>query len=258
MTQKQHRVEKPGRKPSQVHKTPKLAQLAQPACIGRAQAERAWPCRGRAPRQCCSALRPPRVLPRPACRVPQRSRACAPAALSCVALLLHCHNTPRYIMIQKLSSLPTLCHNIAGVLQYNIPTAHLSCNTLPLLQYSFPAYLKYNFSTTSSLSVTIHSSVLRYNQPSPSLTSLQYNLYCNTKTLKPASPSSPLSCNTIGTLQYKFFFFFNNIVWAVAQKRFLHQNFFFFIFHFHSFQLLENSKKNIYTHIFFSPFPTLK
>ena len=257
MTHKQHRVEKPGRKSSQVHKTSKLAQLAQPACTGRAQAKRVAVSWSGPPAVLQRSTRTPRAAAPCLPRAPALPRG-APAALSCVALLLHCHNTPRYIMIQKLSSLPTLCHNIAGVLQYNIPTAHLSCNTLPLLQYSFPAYLKYNFSTTSSLSVTIHSSVLRYNQPSPSLTSLQYNLYCNTKTLKPASPSSPLSCNTIGTLQYKFLFFFNNIVWAVAQKRFLHQIFFFFIFHFHSFQLLENSKKNIYTHIFFSPFPTLK
>ena len=172
-----------------MHKTPKLAQLAQPARTGCAKAARAWPCRGRSgrvvarPPGCVAELRahparyraPPAVCPcrlptaRPsaclrACCAPQRPCACAPAALSCLALLLHCHNTPRCIVIQKLSSLPTLCHNTAGVLQYNIPTAHLSCNTLPLLQYSFPAYLQYNFSTASSLSVTIHSSVLRYNQ----------------------------------------------------------------------------------------------
>ena len=139
-----------------------------------------WPCRGRAPRLCRRAPCAPRALPRPAycapvppaCRAPQRLPTrllCAPApphaCACCLALLLHCHNTPRCIVIQKLSSLPTLCHNTAGVLEYNIPTAHLSCNTLPLLQYSFPAYLQYNFSTASSLSVTIHSSVLRYNQP---------------------------------------------------------------------------------------------
>ena len=54
------------------------------------------------------------------------------------------HNTLRCIVIQKLSSLSSLCHNTAGILQYNIPTAHLSCNTLPLLQYSLPTYLQYN------------------------------------------------------------------------------------------------------------------
>ena len=54
------------------------------------------------------------------------------------------HNTLRCIAIQKLSSLSSLCHNTAGILQYNIPSAHLSCNTLPLLQYSLPTYLQYN------------------------------------------------------------------------------------------------------------------
>ena len=86
------------------------------------------------------------------------------------------HNTLRCIAIQKLSSLPSLCHNTAGVLQYTLPTAHLSCNTLPLLQYSFPAYLQYNFSTASSLLVTIHFVYCNTQHPQTSLAILQYNI----------------------------------------------------------------------------------
>ena len=57
----------------------------------------------------------------------------------------------------------------------------------------------------------------------------------------------PQGCNTIGTLQYNFLFFFT-IVWAVAQKRFLHQIFFFF------FQTTKHLRKMIFftSSIFFS------
>ena len=151
------------------------------------------------------------------------------------------------------------------MLQYKIPISSYLAYTI--LQYkissvsqhsTFQVYcIAIQFPAIQCLTYLLSHNTLYCIVIQPAFTSLQHNLYCNTKTLKLASPSSPLSCNIIGTLQYNFFFS-HNIVWAVVQKRFLHQNFFFlFIFHFHSFQLLENYEKT-YIHFFFSPFPTLK
>ena len=149
------------------------------------------------------------------------------------------------------------------MLQYKIPISSYLAYTI--LQYkissvsqhsTFQVYcIAIQFPAIQCLAYLLSHNTLYCIVIQPAFTSLQYNLYCNTKTLKLASPSSPLSCNTIETLQYNFFFFSHNIVWAVAQKRFLHQIFFLFlfIFHFHSFQLLENSEKTS-IHIFFFSF----
>ena len=205
VTQKQYRVEKLGRKPTQVHEHQNWPSWAHPGAHRHAQARArlavSWPqrrlvvganrpCRRRS---CCVAALVPRSVARlphpptasPCARAlarPTRPLApfasrpalcrsalaavsqallraagrvvgadCAPSCRVLGCLTIHpClkpssgHNTLRYIVIQKLSSLSSLCHNTAGILQYNIPTAHLSCNTLPLLQYSLPTYLQYN------------------------------------------------------------------------------------------------------------------
>ena len=139
-----------GSKLSQVHKEPNLAQLSAQArpgarTRGRVVASPA-PCRGRDPGRVVGAGR--RIVGAASAvswtQAPCRSALCCASVcrvLGCLTIQ-PClkpspgHNTLRCIAIQKLSSLPSLCHNTAGVLQYNIPTAHLSCNTLPCLSPS--------------------------------------------------------------------------------------------------------------------------
>ena len=148
------------------------------------------------------------------------------------------------------------------MLQYKIPISSYLAYTI--LQYkissvsqhsTFQVYcIAIQFPAIQCLAYLLSHNTLYCIVIQPAFTSLQYNLYCNTKTLKLASPSSPLSYNTIGTLQYKFFFS-HNIVWVVAQKRFLHQIFFFFSFfistHSNYWKIL---KKHLYT-FFFLSFP---
>ena len=147
------------------------------------------------------------------------------------------------------------------MLQYKIPISSYLAYTI--LQYkissvsqhsTFQVYcIAIQFPAIQCLAYLLSHNTLYCIVIQPAFTTLQYNLYCNTKTLKLANPSSPLSCNTIGTLQYKIFFFSHNIVWAVAQTVPASNFFFLFIFHFHSFQLLENSEKTS-IHIFFFSF----
>ena len=182
----------------------------------------------------------------------------------CSQLIIDCYcycwsqYTPFYYNTILSSSMPP-GHNTIGVLQYNLLTALLSCNTLRcLLQYTswsqYTCVLQYNPCQAScycninfsplhhhiaiQFSSQLHQScntipILQYtftSHSSPSLaiqfiaykTRSQYNFYHSNPSLAIQNQanytpslaiqlqynfSSPLSCNTIARLQYKFFFF---------------------------------------------------
>ena len=172
---------------------------------------------------------------------------------------MYCNTTP--------SAARLLCHNTLQciVIQTSIiqPPSH---NTLPCIAIQFPI--------NPTAHVAIHNTLLQYHfQPS----SLQYNFVlqlnldysCNTIQaiqaphiaiqFPPTAHPKGLGHDTIASLQYKkkkkkkkF-----TIVWAVAQKRFLHQKKIFFFFHF-SFPLIPATGKFQKIHVcifFFFHFP---
>ena len=153
----------------------------------------------------------------------------------------------------------TIGHNTKIVLQHNLPTSLLPCNTIfqlsslaihsCILQYNFhvvcfPTILQYNVAIQFLPSLAIQSLAttqprLQYNFV------LQLNLHysCNTIQATQAffSTIQKLYCNTIFTTIFfpafslaiqlqgcnTNFILFSQDNWAVAQKRFLHFFFFF-------------------------------
>ena len=134
------------------------------------------------------------------------------------------------------------------MLQYKIPISSYLAYTI--LQYkissvsqhsTFQVYcIAIQFPTIQCLAYLLSHNTLYCIVIQPAFTSLQYNLYCNTKTLKLASPSSPLSCNTIGTLQYKKKIFSQYCLGNSPKT--VPASIFFFSFHF-SFPLIPATGK---------------
>ena len=204
------------------------------------------------PRAPCPVPRAPALLaPRPcascrACRRPPwpyRERTGCRTVGVCYARTWPCHGLGRYTALPSVLLLVTIHH---VVLRYS-PCCQPFLGTIQAVYCDTTAL-------PQLLSVTIH---LVYRNTQPAHTSpanLQYTLvYCNTV----PKPTSLNLCNIIGTLQYKKKKKkkFHNIVWAVAQKRFLHQIYFFFPFfistHSNYWKIL---KKHLYT-FFFLLFP---
>ena len=126
----------------------------------------------------------------------------------------------------------------------NFPS-QISCNTIPAIQCL--AYLLSHNTLYCIVIQPAQQALPTCNTPwciAIQFLSLEA-YYCNTNFLilqyKPIK-LHPQGCNTIGTLQYIFFF---TIVWAVAQKRFLHQILFFFFIY-----LLLETQKNTYPFFF--------
>ena len=158
------------------------------------------------------------------------------------AVWLLCHNTLQCIVIQTSIIQPPSHNTLQCIaIQFPInPIAHVAIQYPIAIPFSaFQPAIQFCIATQPRLFLQYNSS---YSSPP----------HCNTISTHctPQGPRSRYNC--ILAIQKKIKNF--TIVWAVAQKRFLHQkNFFFFIFHFHSFQLFPTAGKTTknYIYLFF-------
>ena len=196
----------------------------------------------------------PSSTPRPRAR-PRPAPACrAPPAPACSARLPCEPRAPHRVMglaghcITIQSSLALLsCHNIVRL--YCNTNNPLLCNTTPpSLQYK-PVYCNTKFSSPAFSCDTLEPIAIQFYPA-------YCTLYCNT--MQPLQYIFPLGCNTIKPLlaiqsqPCNTIFFFHNIIWAVAQKRFLH---YIFFFHLSFVPATGKYKKKISTFFFFFHFP---
>ena len=190
----------------QVHQAPKLAQ---PACTGRAQAGRVWPCRGQ----------PSAVLQAPTGRVAApRERPCAPCCqLACAP------SSPSPARAARLRPTPPARPCRAPSLTVSWAWLHTvsQYNAQPcLLQYKTFIAIQCNPCNTIFPYAAIQSShLLQYTFTSLAASKSQYNtLYCNT-------------------------------IWAVAQPTFAPHFFFVFHYLFIYFSILFPAIGNTQKHI---------
>ena len=225
VTQKQYRVEKRGRKPSQVHKTPKLAQLGTPGaprvhqwlyrgslarpCRGQGRSyrgrdpavswSRPWPCRSAA------TLQRPARPSAPAPRAPQRSsapRAPAPQCLSPsyrgLPMAVSWPGHPavsRYNLASYPSALVTILQSVLQPNSHPIQAQAVAIQSLYRDTCSLPTqpatHLKPCNTNPAYCNILCPAASLQYNS-CISIPPGHYTLYCNTICLQP-----PVCHNTI-------------------------------------------------------------